>query len=111
RARDERAVALAHWIIRDFGGIKAGDLTTVALWMTELRDFNADNVKVFIGAHDTREVSSRISSWSKLLAFADRETHAIYDARTTLALNCVFRSMGNPCRFYMPDGQNRTIRD
>jgi hypothetical protein len=74
--------------------------------MAALGDFDDKNVKMFID-----NGVKRISAWSKLLAFADQENHAIYDARTSVALNCALRQLGDSRRFYMPDGQNDLIKE
>jgi hypothetical protein len=105
RACDEQSVALARWIIIDWGHISGGLATTIPEWMRELDDFNDERTADFIadkGAY-------RISSWSKLLAFADHKWHAIYDARTSVALNCALRNLGDNRQFQMPLGRNRVI--
>ena len=76
-------------------------------WMEAFGDFNERNITAFIAISR----ATRISSWSKLLAFADHENHAIYDARTSVALNCALRKLGDGRQFYMPLGQNKTIND
>ena len=99
-------MSLACWIIKDWGGIKTG-LQAIPEWMETFGDFNEMNITAFIAKSGTK----RISSWSKLLAFANHENHAIYDARTSVALNCALRNLGDSRQFYMPDGQNKTIKD
>lgn len=79
-------------------------------WMKELGEFGPEAVEKFIESHNTGHPSSRISSWSKLLAFADSKKYAIYDARTSVALNCALQNLGDTRRFYMPDGQNKLIK-
>jgi len=106
KAGDQRSVPLANWIIREWGGIKRG-LQAIPEWMEAFGDFNEVNIRAFIANSGTK----RISSWSKLLAFANPENDAIYDARTSVALNCALRTLGDSRQFYMPLGQNQTIND
>ena len=106
KAGDQRSVSLARWIIRDWGGIKRG-VQAIPEWMEAFGDFNEMRITAFIANSGT----TRISSWSKLLAFANHENHAIYDARTSVALNCALRNLGDSRQFYMPLGQNETIND
>jgi hypothetical protein len=106
KASDQRSVSLAQWIIRDWGGIKRG-LQAIPEWMGAFGDFNETNITTFIAITRT----TRISSWSKLLAFADHENHAIYDARTSVAINCALRDLRDSRQFYMPLGQNKAIND
>lgn len=100
----ETADNLAVWIVREWGGIKSGS-ETVPTWSTELGDFSPQSVSAFIDRMGT----SRISSWSKLLAFAVPENEAIYDARTAVGLNCALANMGHRAGFHMPIGRNRHI--
>lgn len=102
------AVALAAWIIREWGGIRAIRDTTIHTWMDSLADFCPDNVNALIREQCVGS-NWRISSWSKLLAFADHARYAIYDARTAVALNCALAIHGDHRRFYMPLGRNRSI--
>jgi hypothetical protein len=105
KAGDQRTLLLACWIIKDWGHINRG-LQEVPEWMQAFGDFNEMNVTAFIATIGTK----RISSWSKLLAFANHENHAIYDARTSVALNCALRNLGDSRQFDMPDSQNKTIK-
>ncbi len=106
KAGDQRSVPLANWIIRDWGGIKRG-LQAIPEWMEAFGDFNDVNIRAFIANNGTK----RISSWSKLLAFANPENAAIYDARTSVALNFALRKLEDGRQFYIPLGQNKTIND
>jgi hypothetical protein len=47
--------------------------------------------------------SKRISSWSKIFAYAEPDQHAIYDSRVAVALNIALYRIGEGARFYMPD--------
>jgi hypothetical protein len=104
---DERSLRLAKWIIKDWGGIKTGADETVVEWMSMLGTFDDEKINGFIDALGT----TRISSWSKLLAFANSNEHAIYDALTSVALNCALRRQGDTRRFHMPAGQNDLITE
>lgn len=75
--------------------------------MGKLGNFDDEKVSEFIDAIGT----TRISSWSKLLAFAHSDKYAIYDALTSVALSCAFRRLGDPYRFYMPSGQNDLVTE
>ncbi len=107
---DQLSKSLARWIIVDWGHILEKRSATIREWMTDLGDFNDHNVEKFIAQNDTHRISSRISSWSKLLAFADHKRQAIYDARTSVALNCALRSLGDDRQFYMPSGRNGIVK-
>jgi hypothetical protein len=107
KARDGRSLLLAKWIIKDWGGIKGGPDTAPGEWMEGLGAFEDEEISNFIVKNGTK----RISSWSKLLAFADSEKHAIYDALTSVALNCALRRLRDNRRFSMPAGQNNLITE
>lgn len=102
----KRAQDAAVWIVATWGGIKRGK-EKIKLWMGDLEKFEEEAVKQFIKLNDTRKISSRISSWSKLLAFYDEKKHAIYDARTSISINCALAINDFSFRFYMPVGQSR----
>jgi len=105
RTRDQRSKSLARWIIVEWGRIGGGRPATIPEWMSDLGNFNDRSVERFVAAKGTY----RISSWSKLLAFANHKRHAIYDARTSVALNCALRNLGDRRQFYMPSGRNKAI--
>lgn len=99
------SLKLANWIIKRWGGIKRLDSNKLALWLERLGDFS----EVRVSSFTEQMQGANISSWSKLLAFQNCEQHAIYDARTSVALNCILADLGHPPAFFMPLGQNRTI--
>ena len=101
---DEKAAELAKWIVVEWGGIKKG-FETIPNWMALLSDFDENDVNAFT----TKMGTARISSWSKIIAFADYENHAIYDARTAVALNVILSNIGSKYRFYMPATQNKDL--
>lgn len=102
-----RSRQLAMWIVRHWGGIKRLKDEKLNSWLDRLGDFS--EAKVFAFADQMR--GENISSWSKLLAFYDCERHAIYDARTSVALNCILVDLRLRPLFFMPIGQNRSISD
>jgi hypothetical protein len=103
--RDEHSIQAGRWIVSEWGGIRRG-VAAVEGWIGELSGFNDEAIATFVKQH--RE--HRISSWSKLLAFALPSRHAIYDARTAVALNCALASVEDARRFHMPTSRNKIIR-
>ena len=99
------AAAVACWVVRSWGGIKGGPQQTIVDWSDALGRYGGAAVNDFIERHR----DDRISSWSKLLAFADHANHAIYDARTAVALNCALAALQDSRRFHMPASQNRRV--
>jgi hypothetical protein len=98
------AAKAAAWVVASWGGIHRG-IVTVGDWSAQLGDYSDETVTDFIETHGGR----RISSWSKLLAFAHPERHAVYDARTAVALNCALATLQDGRRFHMPRGRNRVV--
>ena len=96
---------LAVWIVREWGGIRAGKPEAIRQWSDALGDYDAARVSAFVG----KMGSIRVSSWSKLLAFADHVHHAVYDARTAVALNCALASINDRRRFFMPLSRNTDV--
>ena len=100
---------LSAWIIRDWGGITGrprGDKPDPLLdWAEELAGFAPATVDRFL----TQRGVHRISSWSKLLAFADSERYAIYDTRVAVTLNIALRAIGEQHQFYLPAGRNDIV--
>lgn len=101
---DEKAKLLAHWIVVEWGGIKKG-FESIPNWVDEFDDYDEEKIAKFVRQMKDR----RISSWSKILAFADAKSHAIYDARTSVALNVVLSNLGSIYRFVMPATQNSDL--
>lgn len=95
---------LSVWIVKEWGGIKRGT-DTIPDWCDELSDFSHASIEAFA----TRMGSVRISSWSKLIAFASPSTDAIYDARTAVAINCALYTLGIKDGFFMPSGRNKDV--
>jgi hypothetical protein len=99
KSNNKRSRQLAEWIIKYWGGVNRG--LNDDPWMEVLGAFENDAIDRFIDHHG----AERISSWSKLLAFANPERYAIFDALTSVALNCALRRLGDQRRFHMPPGQ------
>jgi hypothetical protein len=95
---------LSVWIVKEWGGIKRGT-DAIPDWCDELSDFSHASIEAFA----TRMGSVRISSWSKVIAFASPSTDAIYDARTAVAINCALYTMGIKDGFFMPLGRNKDV--
>jgi hypothetical protein len=99
------AAAVARWIVRDWGGIRRGPEETINHWSDTFGTYGDVAVSGFIEHQGTY----RISSWSKLLAFADHANHAIYDARTAVALNCALAQLNDLRRFHMPASRHAQV--
>lgn len=100
----ETTAGLGQWIVAEWGGIRRG-AEAVPAWQQRLGGFDDAAVARFV----TEEGTRRISSWSKLLAFARPDSLAIYDARTAVALNCALRRLKDADRFFMPAGRNGSV--
>lgn len=90
---------LSDWIVRDWGKIKQEPSFA---WAEALLGFAPATVEQFLSERGV----DRISSWSKLLAFADSDRYAIYDTRVAIALNIGLRAIGETRQFHLPDGRN-----
>lgn len=95
---------LAVWVVKEWGGIKRGT-DAIPHWCNELSDFSHVSIDAFVAKMGNK----RISSWSKILAFASPSTDAIYDARTAVSINCALYTIGVKDGFYMPVGRNSNI--
>lgn len=97
---------LGRWIIMTWGGIKRGDPSTIDSWLDEMDNFTSERIQNF-----TEKIGfERISSWSKILSFADHKNYAIYDSRTAVALNLALKELGDNRRFFMPASQNKSVK-
>jgi hypothetical protein len=103
--RTEQLLNVSRWIIREWGQIRRGT-EAIDGWVDRLGNFSEEEMNKF-----AREMgSTRIASWSKLLAFADPKRHAIYDARVAASLNCSLVEIVSECWFYQPPSQNLVIK-
>jgi hypothetical protein len=101
RAHLQRKRSIGNWIVHDWGRITRGRKSSVD-WTYDLGSFKPSETDEFV----KKLHKNRISSWSKILAFADQHNHAIYDSRTSVALNVILDAIGNENRFYMPPTRN-----
>jgi len=97
-----RATGVALWIIRHWGGIRAGNEQCIRNWSNTLDDYDLNKVDSFV----REQLNTRISSWSKLLSFADQRKYAIFDSRTSFSLNYALKKVGDRRRFHMPGTRN-----
>lgn len=97
---DRDAHQIARWIVSRWGGINRG-VEAVDGWIEAI---NPEGVNDFINAQGT----NRIASWSKLLSMHDSENYAVYDSRTSTALNCCLAVMGRDERFVMVNSRSNT---
>lgn len=88
--------ASIEWIVTDWGGI-ISDSDTHKGWYKELKTYSELEVAAFIKKY----YDDRVASWSKVLAFADSQNYAIYDARVAMSLNVILDKVGYKDRFYM----------
>ncbi|NGM24167.1 hypothetical protein G3576_29520 [Roseomonas stagni] len=98
--------SLIAWIIVEWGGIKRNHAAKLDGYAHRLKAFDDASIASFIASQGTEGVSS----WSKVIALARPGEHAIYDARTAVALNCVLSHLGDQRAFAMPQSQSRVIR-
>lgn len=89
----EPSIALANWVIRDWGGIYSGDVS-------------ANNVLMQLRSGLPTSFD-RISSKSKVLSFRFPDNNIIYDSRVAYVLNWIIlsRNAGNKY-FPIPEGRN-----
>lgn len=100
----EERLRACTWVVRGWGGIQKGH-DAIEDWLRDLKRFDETSIRSFVTAKETK----RISSWSKLLSFADASKYPVYDARTAVALNTLVLPFGNIGTFYMPSTQNTRI--
>lgn len=94
-----------RWIVASWGGIRRG-VETVDDWADAMSNAGADGLDAF--REERRH--ERISSWSKLLAFANCTAYAIYDARTAATLNAALEAAGCDHRFRVPQSRNEAVQ-
>jgi hypothetical protein len=96
---------IAGWIVESWGGIHRGGENVPFEWHEQFAGFDHEAILNFINAHKF----TRISSWSKLLSFANCKKYAIYDSRTTTCLNIALRQVGCSQQFFMPPSRNTHV--
>lgn len=87
------------------GGGKKGKDDPLRAWAQELEGFAPETVKRFLDKWGVE----RVSSWSKILAFADSERYAIYDTRVALTLNIGLRAIGDCRQFHLPVSRSKLV--
>lgn len=103
---DKSSSTCARWIIGEWGGIRTG-LEWIDYWLADLAKFSSAEVDFFVSRYGT----DRVSSWSKLLAFAKPTDYAIYDAKVATSLNCALRHFSDARLFAIPTSQVNSISE
>ncbi|PIV41079.1 MAG: hypothetical protein COZ31_05200 [Nitrospirae bacterium CG_4_10_14_3_um_filter_44_29] len=100
----DKSKEMEYWIIKQWGGIrrfkkdKKNDERINALY----RQLDSGRL--------SRDISSCISSFSKIASFYNPDKYAIYDARATFSLNWLLLKAGLTAGFFpVPAGQNTAI--
>lgn len=96
-----QAAALFEWIVCDWGGVKAGR-AAVGSWAGPEFGWHQAYDELRLVAFIDQMGQRRVSSWSKIFAFAAPDRHAIYDSRVAVALNLALEHLEKPERFFMP---------
>ena len=94
---------LHNWIVGSWGGINTAPPPD---WVDALAPYDAQTLHQFV----ENMGNDRVSSWSKILAFADHAQYAISDSRTATALNIALSLVGDNRRFFMPLGRSRLMQ-
>lgn len=101
----ERREDIYKWIVKDWGGIRAGNDDVFPRWVAELSYFDREDIERFF----KREEKDRPSSWSKILSFINYRYYPVYDARNAVALNIILEETDLKWRFFMPGTQNKEV--
>ena len=96
-----KAAQLYGWIVADWGGVRR-NRQDVEAWAGLGTGWHGDYGDEVLLAYADRVGTKRISSWSKVFAFAAPDRHAIYDSRVAVALNLALEQLGEAERFFMP---------
>lgn len=101
-AEDNERQRLAHWIVADWGGVRANNPTTVAQYVSN-----------FAGGTFNTPLKG-VASYSKILSVINCLEYAIYDARVAAALNAVqvlYNSTAQPRYFAHVPSRNTVIKN
>jgi hypothetical protein len=98
-------LAAIKFVVVNWGSIPKG-VDNLEKWLNLFKNFEPDVIERFI----TDKYNHRVASWSKVLAFADSENYAIYDARVVMSLNTILDGLNHSRQFYMPSTRIKTIR-
>lgn len=100
----EHAADLYDWIVAEWGGVKAGR-DGVRAWASPDVGWHGGYQDHTLLAFADGQAGKRISSWSKIFAYAAPDDHAIYDSRVAVALNIALHRCGETARFFMPESK------
>lgn len=91
--------AIADYAVRIWGGVKRNAPTTMSAYVQT------------VSRGQVPEKHKGIASWSKVAAFSDPESHAIFDARVSFSLNAIQLLRGNEPCWWFPQlsGQNTLL--
>ena len=101
--QDKRVQAI-NWIVVRWGRIPAGSKNLIP-WVDEFKDYDDKTVESFIN----KLKKDRVSSWSKILAFADSTKYAIFDTRVAMSLNMILEKTNYSDRFFMPSSRDEEL--
>lgn len=101
RYSNEKKAGVATWIVSNWGSITQGT-HKLPNWINEFGSFDPVSVDAF----RSKVVHNWISSWSKIIAFADHRTYPIYDTNNAVALNVLMEPISTENFFYVPTGRN-----
>lgn len=104
RTGHEQAADLYEWIVAEWGGVRAGR-DGVRAWALADVGWHGGYQDERLMAFADRQGRKRISSWSKIFAYAAPDDHAIYDSRVAVALNIALHRCGETARFFMPESK------
>lgn len=100
----EQAADLYDWIVAEWGGVRAGR-DGVRAWASPEVAWHGCYQDQRLMAFSDSQGRKRISSWSKIFAYAAPDEHAIYDSRVAVALNIALHRCGETARFFMPESK------
>jgi len=102
--------AAIRWIVYDWGNIPPqaeGEEDRLYAMCSEFTDYADEEVNDFAKKYK----GDRIASWSKVLAFAESERYAIFDARVAMSLNYILDEIDFPRKFIMPSAISDPLND
>jgi hypothetical protein len=98
--------SLCDWIVKTWGGIASHDEGRFRKIVAQFGEFTISDCWMAV---DRIEKFDRISSWSKLLSFAQPSLFAVFDARLAASLNILHAANGVESRYFIPATQNRLV--
>ena len=105
---DTKAARLYGWIVADWGGVHK-NRHVVEAWASPDNGWHGSYRDEVLLKFADQVQRKRISSWSKVFAFAAPDRHAIFDSRVAVALNLALEELGHEERFFMPP--SRVVKD